>query len=433
MDRDSLLQSEPVREKSAAASRPLNFLHLTTFYPPFSFGGDAIYVHRLAHALGDAGHHVDVIHCVDSFHLLHPDPPSVPFADHPRVTTHGVRSGWGALSPLLTQQTGRPFLKRPYIQQVLDARSYDVIHFHNISLLGPDVMTLASKHGPSIKLYTAHEHWLVCPMHVLWKFQDRACDRPQCLPCTLMAGRPPQPWRYTSLLDKSAGHVDQFTCPSRFGVQMHLERGFSRPMKHLPLFTDRAGAVEPRPHPHPYFLYVGRLEQYKGVQNLLRAWERMPDAHLLIAGAGNEDRRLRAQAAHNPRINFLGAVPPNAIGRYYAHALACIAPSLTYETFGLTLIEAFTHKTPVIVHDIGALPEIVRESGGGIIYRTEDELVEALSRIASSPAFRDQLGESGYQAFLQHWSREAHLASYFALLSETARARFGRVPWDAPS
>ncbi len=56
-------------------SRPLNFLHLTTFYPPYSFGGDAMYIYRLSHALGDVGHSVDVIHCVDSYHLLHSDEP----------------------------------------------------------------------------------------------------------------------------------------------------------------------------------------------------------------------------------------------------------------------------------------------------------------------------------------------------------------------
>ncbi len=43
-------------------TRPLNFLHLTTFYPPFSFGGDALQVYRLSHALADSGHHVDLIH-----------------------------------------------------------------------------------------------------------------------------------------------------------------------------------------------------------------------------------------------------------------------------------------------------------------------------------------------------------------------------------
>ena len=42
-------------------SRPLRFLHFTTFYPPYSFGGDAMYLYRLAHALGDAGHDIDVL------------------------------------------------------------------------------------------------------------------------------------------------------------------------------------------------------------------------------------------------------------------------------------------------------------------------------------------------------------------------------------
>ena len=59
--------------------RPLNFLQFTTFYPPYSFGGDAMYVYRLAHALGDAGHHVDIVHCVDSYHLLHPEDPEIAF------------------------------------------------------------------------------------------------------------------------------------------------------------------------------------------------------------------------------------------------------------------------------------------------------------------------------------------------------------------
>ena len=42
--------------------RSLKFLHLTTFYPPYSFGGDAMYIYRLCHALADEGHAVDVVH-----------------------------------------------------------------------------------------------------------------------------------------------------------------------------------------------------------------------------------------------------------------------------------------------------------------------------------------------------------------------------------
>src|SRR5262247_2570328 len=103
-------------------SRPLNFLHLTTFYPPYSFGGDAMYIYRLANALGDLGHSVDVIHCIDSYHLQHPDKPEVEFPDHPNVETHGLRSGYGWLSPLLTQQTGRPYLKGKRIRDVLNSK-----------------------------------------------------------------------------------------------------------------------------------------------------------------------------------------------------------------------------------------------------------------------------------------------------------------------
>lgn len=77
-----------------AVSRPLRFLHLTTFYPPYSFGGDAMYIYRLAHTLAGLGHEVDVIHNVDAYRLHHPGPPEIAFAEHPRVRRR-VRAGSG--------------------------------------------------------------------------------------------------------------------------------------------------------------------------------------------------------------------------------------------------------------------------------------------------------------------------------------------------
>ena len=117
-------------------SRPLNFLHLTTFYPPYSFGGDAMYIYRLAHALGDGGHRVDVVHCTDAYHLLHPGKPEIQFPDHPNVKVHSLRSRYRWLSPFVTQQTGYTVLKRRKILEILNAKRYDVVHFHNMSLIG---------------------------------------------------------------------------------------------------------------------------------------------------------------------------------------------------------------------------------------------------------------------------------------------------------
>ena len=409
-------------------SRPLNFLHLTTFYPPYHFGGDAMQLYRLAHALGDSGHHVDVVHCVDAYHLLHPGPPPIEFADHPNVVRHELRSGFGNLSPLLTQQTGRPLLKGKTISEVLESRPYDVIHFHNISLLGPAILPVVPARGKAVKVYTTHEHWLICPTHVLWKFNQAPCETPECLRCTLQAKRPPQLWRYTGLLDRMVEHVDEFLAPSRFTAKMHASRGFPRPLAHLPNFIDPVDqewqTPGPRPQEKPYFLFVGRLELIKGLQTLIALWDRVP-YDLLVAGEGTYEPTLRAMAASNPRIKFIGATTQRALGPLYYHAIACIVPSITYETFGLASVESFARKTPAIVRDLGGLPEVIQDSGGGYVYRTDEELLRAIGELAGSERLRIDLGQKGYDGFMRWWCREAHLRLYFQYLNGAAEKKFG--------
>ena len=415
-------------------SRPLNFLHLTTFYPPYSFGGDAMYIYRLSHALGDAGHQVDVIHCTDAYHLLHPNRPEIEFADHPNVARYGLQSGYGWLSPLMTQQTGKPYFKRSHIQVIMNSKRYDVIHYHNISLLGPKVLAMQPEQNNAIKMYTTHEHWLVCPTHVLWKFNERACEKPACLRCTLNARRPPQPWRYTGELTRASRHVDQFVSPSRFTANMHATRGFSEPVAHLPYFIERVdhewqnpGA---RPQERPYFLFVGRLETIKGLHTLIKLWNKGVDFDLLVAGTGTQEQTLKEQAAGNPRIKFLGALPQRALGNLYHHAVATIVPSITYETFGMIIIESFARKTPVIVRDLGALPEVVQDSEGGYTYRTDEDLLAAINKLTNSPVLGQELGNKGYQTFIEHWSKEAHMKRYFGFLKKISQEKFGYVPWE---
>src|SRR5438552_4908684 len=108
-------------------NRPMRFLHLSTFYPPYSFGGDAVYAYRLAHALGDAGHQVEVVHSVDSYHAYHASEPPPGFQDHPNVVRHELRSRFGRLSPLVTHQTGRPYLSQRQIRTAFDSKPFDVV------------------------------------------------------------------------------------------------------------------------------------------------------------------------------------------------------------------------------------------------------------------------------------------------------------------
>jgi glycosyltransferase involved in cell wall biosynthesis len=207
-------------------------------------------------------------------------------------------------------------------------------------------------------------------------------------------------------------------------------------VEHLPNFIERVDdewqSPGPRPQEKPYFLFVGRLELIKGLQTLIPLWDRVEGHDLLVAGTGSYEPRLRAMARGNERIKFLGPLGQKELGALYYHAVACIIPSVTYETFGMTSVEAFARKTPTIARDLGALPEVIADSGGGFVYRTDEELLEAMDKIASSPGLRNELGQKGYEAFRKWWCREAHLEQYFGYLERAARKKFGKVPWHEP-
>ncbi len=397
---------------------------LTTFYPPYSFGGDAIYIYRLANELARRGHSIDIIHDADSFQLLQTEGLKGDFPNHPNVTIHPLKSSAGFLSPLLTQQTGAPFFKQKRIREIVEGGRYDVIHYHNMSLIG--ITALA--YGEAIKLYTTHEHWLVCPMHVLWKYDREVCTKKNCIPCQLHGKRPPQWWRYSGRMEKMLRHVDMFISPSRFTLQKHHEMGLNIPMLHIPYFLSESKSGSEidaeSPHSSPYFLFVGRLEKIKGLQNLIPIFRKHPEFNLLIAGQGNYSRQLKELAAGAENIQFLGKLGHSSLRRHYKHATAVIVPSICYEVFGIIIIEAFEMKTPVIVNNLGALPEVVEDSGGGIIYNNEAQMVAALKELAANDQKRDELGRKGYDAFLRFWNEESHMRQYLQLIEELQKKRF---------
>lgn len=403
----------------------LRFCFLTTFYPPHNFGGDGIGIQRLARGLARSGHHVTVLHDVDAYAALARG--SVPAGEPEPVGIDVVplKSGLGLLSPLLTQQFGRPVANGRRIGRILARGQFDVINFHNISLIGgPGIL----RYGAGIKLYMAHEHWLVCPTHVLWRHGRELCTGRQCLRCQLAYRRPPQWWRWTGLLERELVHVDTFIAMSEFSRAKHREFGFPREMEVLPYFLPEtsegsAGSGAERPQARPYFLFVGRLERIKGLQDVLPAFADEGVTDLLIAGDGEFGVELRSLASEMPRVRFLGRLPGAELARLYRHAVALIVPSLCYETFGIILLEAFRQSTPVIARRLGPLPEITTTARGGEIFSTTDELISAMGRLSGDPAYRDQLGRSGRRAFEEHWSESVVVPQYLEIIRKTAERK----------
>ena len=432
----------------------MRFCMVTTYYPPYHFGGDATYARSLARALVRRGHEVEVIHCIDAYALkvgyrdaLEKVPAAVEPEDE-KIVVHRLLSQAGLLSPLITQQTGHPGLKYLQLQQLL-AQNFDVIHFHNISLIGgPAVLRMGDA---PVKLYTLHEYWLLCATHVFWKNNQRPCDSRDCIRCSVRSGIPPQWWRYTNLRHECVTHVDALLAPSEYTANRHRAAGFEVPIRVLPLFStlhpgappaSRDDALSARSetesekmpgNARARFLFAGRVTAAKGIESLLAAFARLPEYDLDVAGDGALLPELEATYAHCSNIHFLGNIPQQKLVPLYQKTTALLFPSLMMETFGLTTVEAFACGTPVVARDAGGNRELIEKTGAGIIYCSEAELRAALHLLARNPLRRRRLGELAYRGYQAHYTEAVHLERYLAQVKAiwtAKRIRASYLEWN---
>ncbi len=428
-DRD-VARRDRMNYHGAKNRRALRVAVVTTFYPPCNFGGDGNYIRNFVHSLARRGCEVEVIYDADAWRIgnsaLRPPSIPAPVEEPAGVTVHQLQSRWPLASTLLTHQTGRPIVQRSAIEAIL-AKGFDVVHFHNISLIGgPGVLAL----GDGIKLYTVHDHWLVCQNHILWRHDRELCDGRECFRCSVAFRRPPQPWRQTSLLEDELAHVDEVIALSQSVADRHREFGLKRQMLAMASFMpDAAASPSQAPpgtsHHRPYFLFVGRLQRFKGLQDVIPCFGDDSSADLLIAGTGEYEPELRAMADGRRTITFLGQVGPDQLVGLYRDAIALIAPSLCYEVFPMVALEAFREATPIIARDLGPYPQIVEESQAGLLFDDEAGLREAIVALATNPELRDRLGASGQAALAERWTETIAINEWLALVRSIA-VRKGR-------
>ncbi len=400
--------------------RPLRFCMITTFYPPYHFGGDAVFVRALARALVRRGHKVEVVHCEDAYHLGKSSIPT-PQTENDGVIVHRLKSRLGMLSPLITQQTGRPGLKSGKLETIFE-RNFDVVNFHNISLVGgPGVLGMSKA---PVNLYTLHEHWLICPMHIFWKNRKQACDRPECIQCCLRSGVPPQLWRYTSLIQRSVAKVDALLSPSEHTARRHRDAGLTPHIHILPLFSNlNPPSVNYTPSIRPRFLYVGRVIASKGIPLLLEDFSRLKEYDLYIAGDGDLRLKLQNRYADCPNIHFLGMLPQEQLIQLYQSATAFVLPSLAPEVFPLSILEAFACGTPAIAHHAGGSREAIDKTGGGFVYESQSDFHKAIFVLAKDPQLRDTLGKLARRGYEQYYSEELYLSSYLDFVSSIRKQK----------
>ncbi len=147
------------------------------------------------------------------------------------------------------------------------------------------------------------------------------------------------------------------------------------------------------------FAVVGRIARIKGHDLFLRAAHQLLSsgaaAEFFVVGSGehfepNYAEKLRAEFGNERGIHFVGHVDNIAI--IYAQVSCVVVPSRE-EAFGLVAIEAMSLGVPIIVSDVGELPEIAGWGNSGLIFRSDDldELVGSMRRIMDDPILSKNL------------------------------------------
>src|SRR5579862_173974 len=169
----------------------------------------------------------------------------------------------------------------------------------------------------------------------------------------------------------------------------------------------------------PNVLFLGRLENRKGLKYLIRAFERVrnevPRARLIVAGEG----RLRAGLERyvwrhdlEGDVFFTGFVPAEERPRLFASCDVFCAPSTGQESFGIVLLEAMACGKPVVASNIAGYNDVVSHRREGLLVSVKDKdaIASAVIELLSDPDRREEMAEQGLRTVQQYsWSRVARL------------------------
>lgn len=181
--------------------------------------------------------------------------------------------------------------------------------------------------------------------------------------------------------------VDQYFAVSQFTRDKFVEAGW--PADRLMV---KPNFVHPDPGAGPgsgsYAVFVGRLSPEKGIETLLDAWRGLEGTvPLKIVGDGPLADRVQAAAAGDHSIQWLGRRPTAEVLSIVGDASLLVMPSIWYETFGRTIIEAFAKGTPVVASRLGAMSELVADGRTGRLFEpgNASDLVEKVRSLVDDP------------------------------------------------
>jgi glycosyltransferase involved in cell wall biosynthesis len=184
------------------------------------------------------------------------------------------------------------------------------------------------------------------------------------------------------------------------------------------------------PPPGGDLLFIGRLDEQKGITLLLEAWRRTRNRlgrKLIVAGDGPLRDLVRTVAEEpDANVRMLGVLTTAQVREQIWASGVVVVPSVGQETFGRVAVEAMAGGRPVVATNMGALGEIVKQPFGILIEPSLEALEHALEQACtwSDLAARGRIAR---QQYLTHYAPMAVTASlvnhYEEVIADNSRAR----------
>ena len=330
------------------------------------------------------------------------------------------------------------------VKRLIREHDIDIVHVHNtLPLISPSVYYAAQAGGVPVVQHV-HNYRLQCPEGNFYRkgkiCEDCAVKGLHCAPIhRCYRGSLPQTLisALTIKLHRTLGIYRKlhYICMTRFTRDNLLtanERSgkilFNPANVHIkPHFTYPTD--EPTGKERKHYLYIGRLEQIKGIGLLLDAFEAMPERKLVLAGTGSQARFFKEAAEKRglKNIIFAGFCQREKLTSLLAESKAIIVSSQYYEPFGMIIIEAFAAGVPVVAGDIGGFPGIIEDGVNGLLfpYNSPAGLCRTLDR------FENDTVTAWYTnaalAYKRHFSPEANIQALTEIYRK-ARTSIGNTP-----
>lgn len=257
------------------------------------------------------------------------------------------------------------------LARILDAEKPDVLHLHNVyPLISPWAVRTAKSRGVAV-VQTMHNyrHQCVAGTHLR---EGKICE--ECTPQGLGLAAVKYGCYRSSRVQSAAmvtgrrvhrstwQMVDRYFALTPFMAQRLVAMGIE-PSRVVERPTSCPDPGEMPPPTQKRLLFVGRLDEAKGIPLLLEAWTRSTAASdgwtLAIVGSGPLEERVRSVSASDPSVVFRGRRVGEELTAEYRDAPAVVVPSIWFEGYPRVIAEAFAHGRTVIGAQVGSLATVL--------------------------------------------------------------------------